>query len=186
MGGRSGDPLFLTRQTRCDEEKTMAKLSAAEFEEFIHELIDAHTLGKLQDKLVRSHAVVSRRRLGSAEALSRQLYQLTLGLEREVLVTQVVLALWEEHLGSKLDETAAKALEAVAERINACLTPQLTVDAERESELRGALQEYQSMLTRRVGAKAAHLTMLTRAVPEVARRLRALGAAREEGPPTET
>lgn len=160
----------------------MARLFPAEFDNLIGELIAAHTIGKLQDKLVRLHAVVSRRRLGSAAALSHQLYQLTLGLEREGLVSQVVLALWEEHLGSKLDETAAKDLEAIAEKINACLSLRMDVIAEHEQDLRAALQEYRSKLSGRVGVRAAHVTMLTRALPEVARRIRELDTSGEEAP----
>ncbi|HLF05778.1 MAG TPA: hypothetical protein VI893_01150 [Thermoplasmata archaeon] len=162
----------------------MARLFPVEFDDLIGELIAAHTLGKLQDKLVRSHAVVSRRRLGSAAALSHQLYHLTLGLEREGLVSQVVLALWEEHLGSKLDETAARDLEVVAEKINACLSSSMEVIAEHEQDLRAALREYRSKLSTRVGVRAAHVTMLTRALPEVARRIRELEATGEEAPTT--
>ena len=82
----------------------MARLSAAEFQELIEELVRAEGIGKLQEKLLRSRALVSRRRLGSAETLARQLYQLTIGLDRDGLASQVVVALWEDLLRQKLDD----------------------------------------------------------------------------------
>lgn len=150
----------------------MARLLPDEFDRLIDELVSAQGLAKLQDKLLRAHAIVSRRRLGSAASLSRQLYQLTGGLERQALSSQVVLALWEELLGSKIDEGVGKELEATAEKINGCLTKGLNVAPERIAELRELLAAYRQKLASRVGETAARLTMLTRAVPDVARLLR--------------
>lgn len=164
----------------------MARLTAAEFDDLIAELTAAQGLGKLQGKLLQSRAIVSRRRLGTTEALSRQLFQLTLGLDREGLVTQVVLALWEEHLSSKLDETITKELEALAETINACLSPRLEVDSAREGDLRAALEQYRSKLGGRVGERASYVTMLMRAVPAVAGRIRALRSSLEAAPARES
>jgi len=150
----------------------MARLSSSEFHELIDELVRVEGIGKFQDKLVRSHALVSRRRLGSVDALSRQLFQLTLGLERETLTSQVIVALWEELLRDKIDEEAGKQLEEMAEKINACLVDGKEVDPARDAELRGALGEYRSALAQKVGDTAARLTMLTRAYPAVARLIR--------------
>src|SRR5262249_10252800 len=111
-------------------------------------------------------------RLGTVEALSRQLFQLTLGLERETLISQVVVALWEELLRDKIDEEASKQLEEMAEKINACLVDGKEVDPARESELRAALADYRAALAQRIGDTAARLTMLTRAYPAVARLIR--------------
>ncbi|MGH7819217.1 MAG: hypothetical protein ACREQ9_05545 [Candidatus Binatia bacterium] len=150
----------------------MARLSAAEFEELIGELANVEGLAKLQEKIRRSHAVVSRRNLGSVQTLARQLYQLTLGLDRDGLASQVVLALWEDFLKQKLDEDATKQLEALADKINGCLISGKDVDPARESELRTALAEYRADLAKHVGDAAARLTMLTRAYPAVARLVR--------------
>ena len=150
----------------------MARLSAAEFRELIEELAAVEGLGKLQEKLLRSHAIVSRRRIGDTESLSRQLYQLTLGLEREGLPSQVVVALWEDLLSHKLDEEAGKQLEKIAERINACLGETKEVDAAKEADLRAALVDYRTALAAKLGDTAARLTMLTRAFPAVARMIR--------------
>jgi hypothetical protein len=155
------------------QKEAMARLSAAEFEELIGELANVEGLPKLQEKVRRSHAVVSRRRIGSVEALSRQLYQLTLGLDRDGLPSQVVLALWEDLLRRKLDEEAGKQLETLAEKINGCLSSGKDVDPARETELLAALGEYRQALAQHVGERAARLTMLTRAFPAVARLVRA-------------
>jgi hypothetical protein len=150
----------------------VARLSAAEFRELIDELVALDGLGKLQDKLLRSHAIVSRRRIGNAESLARQLYQLTVGLEREGLPSQVVVALWEDLLSRKLDEEVGKQLEVIAERINACLREEHEIDPAKESDLRAALTDYRAALATKLGETAARLTMLTRAFPAVARMIR--------------
>ena len=150
----------------------MARLSASEFRELIDELVKVEGLGKLQDKLLRSRALVSRRRVGNVDLLSRQLYQLTLGLDRDGLVSQVVVALWEERLRQGLDEEAAKRLEEIGEKVNACLAGGREVDPSKEGDLRAALAEYRGALAEHVGEVGARLTMLMRAFPSVARLLR--------------
>jgi hypothetical protein len=155
----------------------MAQLSPEEFRELTNELVERHGLGRLQEKLLRSNVVVSRRRVATPEAISRALHALTAGLAREGLPSQIVLALWEEALHGKVDEESAKGLEELAERINACLDEALEVASDKEDELRTALEEYRRRLGERIGERAARLTMLTRAVPSVARRLRTEQAA---------
>ena len=150
----------------------MAQLSPEEFLELTNELVERHGLGRLQEKLLRSNVVVSRRRVATPEAISRALHSLTAGLAREGLPSQIVLALWEEALHGKVDEESARTLEELAERINACLDEALEVASDKEDELRGALDEYRRQLGEKIGGRAARLTMLTRAVPSVARRLR--------------
>jgi hypothetical protein len=150
----------------------VARLSPSEFRELIDELVKVDGVGKLQEKLLRSRALVSRRRLGSVDQLSRQLYQLTLGLDREGIVSQVVVALWEERLRQGLDEEASKRLEEIGEKVNACLAGGRELDPAKESDLRSALTEYRNALAEHVGDVAARLTMLVRAFPAVARLLR--------------
>jgi hypothetical protein len=142
----------------------------------VEELVRLEGLAKLQEKLLRSHALVSRRRLGSVDALARQLHQLTLGLERDGLATQVVLTLWEELLRQKLDEEAGRRLEELAEQINGCLLSGHEVDPAKEEEVRKVLSAYRSALAERVGDTPARLTMLTRAFPSIARLIRDLPA----------
>ncbi len=150
----------------------MARLSPSEFRELIDELVKVDGVGKLQEKLLRSRALVSRRRLGSVDQLSRQLYQLTLGLDRDGIVSQVVVALWEERLRQGLDEQASKRLEEIGEKVNACLAGGRELDPAKEGDLRSALAEYRDALAEHVGDGAARLTMLVRAFPAVARLLR--------------
>jgi hypothetical protein len=158
------------------EDESVARLTAAEFREMVEELVQLEGLAKLQEKLHRSHALVSRRRLGSIDALASQLHRLTLGLERDGLVTQVVVALWEELLRQKLDEEAGRQLEELAERINGCLLPTHEVDPAKEEDVCKALSAYRDALAVRVGDIAARLTMLTRAFPSIARLIRELPA----------
>jgi hypothetical protein len=150
----------------------VARLTAQEFQELIEELVRLDGLAKLQDKLIRSHALVSRRRLGNVEAVARQLFQLTVGLEREGLATQVLLALWEDLLQRHLDEETGKHLEQLAGEINSCLSHDNQIDHGKREDLRGALAKYQETLAGRVGATAARITMLTRAFPPVAQLVR--------------
>ena len=150
----------------------MARLTPSEFRELIDELVKVDGVGKLQEKLLRSRALVSRRRLGSVDQLSRQLYQLTLGLDRDGIVSQVVVALWEERLRQGLDEEASKRLEETGEKVNACLAGGRELDPAKEGDLRSALTEYRNALAEHVGDVAARLTMLVRAFPAVARLLR--------------
>jgi hypothetical protein len=150
----------------------VARLSPSEFRELIDELVKVDGVGKLQEKLLRSRALVSRRRSGNVDQLSRQLYQLTLGLDRDGLVSQVVVALWEERLRQGLDEDASKRLEEIGEKVNACLAGGREVDPAKVGDLRTALTEYRGALAEHVGDVAARLTMLVRAFPAVARLLR--------------
>jgi DNA-directed RNA polymerase subunit F len=150
----------------------VARLTPSEFRELIDELVKVDGAGKLQEKLLRSRALVSRRRLGSVDQLSRQLYQLTLGLDRDGIVSQVVVALWEERLRQGLDEEASKRLEEIGEKVNACLAGGRELDPAKEGDLRSALTEYRNALAEHVGDVAARLTMLVRAFPAVARLLR--------------
>src|SRR5207248_9637038 len=128
---------------------------AAELQTLIEELARAEGIGKLQEKLLRTRAIVSRRSFGNVQSLARQLYQLTLGLEREGLASQVVVALWEERLREKLGEEAGKRLEEIAEKINACLVAGKDVDPAREGDLRAALAEYRGARAEHVGDAAA-------------------------------
>ena len=116
--------------------------------------------------------LIAVKRLGDVDALSRQLYQLTLGLDRDGLVSQVIVALWEERLRQGLDDDASKRLEEIGEKVNACLAGGRDIDPVKENELRGALAEYRNALAEHVGDATARLTMLLRAFPAVARLLR--------------
>jgi hypothetical protein len=152
----------------------MANLTPEEFTQTVRCLVDDLGLQRLRDKLVHLHALVTRRRAASAEALADQLYMLTGGLRRQVAATLALQGLWAEQLSQKLGEDGEKALEELAEKINACLGVRDSVDPEKEDELDELLREYQRRLAEKVGAQRARLDMLLKAVPAVAVKLRAM------------
>jgi hypothetical protein len=155
----------------------VAQLTPDEFRELTAELVTRHGLRAVQERLAKTNVVVSRRGISSEAAIARTLYGLTAGLAREGVATHVVVSLWEEGLGAALDEQGGRALEDLASQINACLTPKFEEDPERAPELEAAIESYRGKLAERVGDGAARLTMLMRAVPAVARRVRRGGTA---------
>jgi molybdopterin converting factor small subunit len=82
-------------------------------------------------------------------------------------------AVWNETLHAKLGEEGEKQLEALAEKVNACLDERERIIPEKREELETALRAYREALEAAVGARLARLDMLLKAVPEVAEILRA-------------
>lgn len=151
----------------------MAILTQAEFGDLVRCLADDLGVQRLRDKLVAMRGLVTRRGAANADALAAQLWQLTGGLRRQVPASIALQALWGDQVGTKLGEDGEKALEAIAEQINACLGEGDTIVEGREAELDGLLGQYQAKLAEGVGAEKARLDMLLKAVPAVAERLRA-------------
>lgn len=151
----------------------MATLSAEEFAQTVRCLADDIGLQRLRDRLVRLNALVARGRAASADALANQLYMLTGGLRRQVAATVAVQGLWSEQISQRLGEEGEKALEALADKINACLGERDSVDAMKEGELDELLGQYEQQLAEKVGAERARIDMLLKAVPAVAAKLRA-------------
>jgi hypothetical protein len=152
----------------------MASLTPQEFSETVRCLADDLGLQRLCDKLVRLNALVTRRRAASSEALAGQLYMLTGGLRRQVAATIALQSLWSEQMTQRLSEDGEKALEDLAEKINACLGERDSVNPEMETELDALLAQYEQRLAERVGPARARIDMLLKAVPAVAAKLRAL------------
>jgi DNA anti-recombination protein RmuC len=150
----------------------MASLTAEEFAQTVRYLADDLGAQRLRDKLVRLNALVTRRGIASAEALANQLYTLTGGLRRQVAATLALQSLWAERMTEQLGEEGEKALEGLAEKINACLDQGDTINAEKESELDELLQEYEQRLAEKVGPERARIDMLLKAVPAIAAKLR--------------
>lgn len=155
----------------------MAILTQAEFGDLVRCLADELGVQRLRDKLVAMRGLVTRRGAANAEALAAQLWQLTGGLRRQVPASLALQGLWAEQVGGKLGEDGEKALEGIAEQINACLGERDTIVEGREGELDALLAQYQAKLAEVVGAERARIDMLLKAVPAVADRLRAGGAA---------
>jgi hypothetical protein len=152
----------------------MATLTAEEFAQTVRCLADDLGVQRLRDKLVRMNALVTRRGAASADALADQLYMLTGGLRRQVAASIALQSLWAERMTERLGEDGEKALEELAEKINACLGERDTVNPEKESELDGLLAEYEQRLAEKVGPERARIDMLLKAVPAVAAKLRTL------------
>lgn len=152
----------------------MAQLTPEEFRELTGELLARFGMRAVQERLARTNVVVSRRGIANESAIARTLYGLTAGLAREGNATHIVIAMWEEGLAVAIDEDAGRELENIAGKVNACLTPSFDETPGREEELGTALESYRESLAARVGETAARLTMLMRAVPVVARRIRSL------------
>jgi len=151
----------------------MATLTQDEFVQLVRVLSADLGVQRLRDKMVAMRGLITRRGAGTADALAGQLYQLTGGLRRQVPATIALHGLWAERIQHGIGEEGEKALETVAEQINACLGDHDSVLAEKEGELDGLLQQYREQLAAAVGAERAYLDMLIKAVPAVASKLRA-------------
>lgn len=160
----------------------MAYLTPQEFTRTIQLLADDLGLQRLRDRFVRLNALVTRRRVASAERLADQLYLLTGGLRRQVAATLALHSIWTEQINGKLGEEGEKELEELAKGVNECLGDDDRVVAEKAAELDAALQRYEERLVAAVGAERARIDMLLKAVPEVADRVRAKSAA--DAPPS--
>jgi hypothetical protein len=156
----------------------VAQLTPDEFHELTAEIVARHGLRAVQERLAKTNVIVSRRGISNETAIARTLYGLSAGLAREVAATHLVVSLWEEGLVSAIDDQRSRALEEIANQINTCLTPGFEEDPLRTHELDAAIQSYRAILAEIVGDAAARLTMLMRAVPVVARRIRAGGTAK--------
>lgn len=167
----------------------MASLTPEEFTQSMRCLADDLGVQRLRDKLVRLNALVTRRGKASAEALATQLYMLTGGLRRQVPASLVLQSLWSEQIRERLGEDGEKALEELAEKINACLGEGDAIAVDKEAEIEALLREYEQQLAAKVGPERARLDMLLKAVPAVAAKLRMLPlaspAAREAPAPAE-
>jgi hypothetical protein len=153
----------------------MAILTQAEFGDLVRCLADDLGVQRLRDKLVAMRGLVTRRGAPNADALASQLWQLTGGLRRQVPASLALQGLWAEQVGAKLGEDGEKALESIAEQINACLGEGDGIVEGKESELDELLGTYQAKLAEVLGAERARVDMLLKAVPAVAARLRTGG-----------
>jgi hypothetical protein len=130
--------------------------------------------GKLYDRLVHLNAFVSRRRPPTPAILADRLYNLSGGLRRQVPTTIAFHTVWAECIGRSIGEEHDKTLEAIADRINATLTPdEQGIQPDKAAELEAALAEYEQVLVAVIGPQAARLDMILKAVNPVANTLRA-------------
>ena len=93
---------------------------------------------------------------------------------------------WAECIGRAIGEEHDKTLEAIADRINATLTPdEQAIQPDKTAELEAALDEYEQVLMAVIGPEAARLDMILKAVNPVAETLRARPVAAPATPPAE-
>ncbi len=150
----------------------MAQLTAQEFTDLIITLVEHLGMAQFHTKLLRANALVSRKRPANAQALAHQLYQLSAGLRRDHAARYAVEVVWQEMVSSHIDEEHAKTVEALAERVNACLTERLEVVPDKKTQLLSALGAYHQAGAALTTHETAHLEMLMRATTSVAEFLR--------------
>ena len=156
----------------------MAVLTPPEFTAAVTVLAEQLGVPRLRDRLAAVGAFTSRRGLNTPDAIAERLYRLSGGLRLQVVATYAFTSLWSEVVTGEMGEEREKELEALAEKVNACLGEGDRIIAGRESELDQALAAYREALSAAIGAPRARLDMLLKAVPAVAERLR--GAAPPE------
>jgi hypothetical protein len=161
----------------------MAQLTQAEFQRAMALLADEMGLQRLRDRFVRLNALVTRRKVASAQHLADQLYMLSAGLRRQVPATYAFHAVWTESLNAKLGEEGEKNLEKLADAVNACLSEDEAILPDKSVELDAALAAYRQALSTAVGDEIAHMDMLLKAVAPIAAKLRAAPPATAQAEP---
>lgn len=152
----------------------MAHPTGQELREAMTVVADRMGFGKLYERMLKLNAFVSRKRPANADVLADRLYNLTGGLRRQVPATIAFHTVWAESVGQAIGEENEKALEAIADRINATLTEdEHAIQPDKNAELDAALGEYEQILTGVVGPHAARLDMVLKAVEPVAESVRA-------------
>jgi hypothetical protein len=152
----------------------MANPTGQEMREAVTIVAERMGYGKLYERLVQMNAFVSRKRPPTPAILADRLYNLSGGLRRQVAATIAFHTIWAESIGGAIGEENEKALEGIAERINATLTPdEHDIQPDKIDELKAALEEYEHVLVGAVGPQAARLDMILKAVQPVADVLRA-------------
>ena len=168
-------PTRLTRAGGLGKTRhVMAYLTQEEFTRAMTLLADDLGLQRLRDRFVKFNALVTRRRASSPQQLADQLYLLSGALRRQVPATIAFHTIWTQQVNEKLGEEGEKELEAIAEKVNACLGEDDKIVAEKEADLDGALAEYLQRLAGVIGTERARIDMLLKAVPDVCTKLRAM------------
>jgi hypothetical protein len=150
----------------------MAQLTAKEFEDVVGLLANHLRMDRFHEKLLKANALVSRKRPPSVQVLAGQLYQLSAGLRRNHPARYAIEYLWQDMLAESIKEEHGKTIEALVERINACLTDKLEVIPEKGADLVSALGAYHQAIAALTNDEVAYLEILLRASTEVANFLR--------------
>ena len=169
----------------------MAHVTSREFDTIIRLLTEHYGLNVLHERLLKANALVSRKRPPRWQPLANQLYQLSAGLRREHPARYAIELLWQDLIASHTEDEQQEAFDALAERINECLTGKFEIILDKQSDLTSALGAYQQALTAISSEDAAYIEILLRASNSVAQFLRehkdeVLAAVPEEGASGET
>jgi hypothetical protein len=156
----------------------MARLTTTEFNDAVAALAEHYGVERLRDKLATIGAFQSRKGLTTAAAIADRLHRLSGGLRLPVAATYAFSHVWGQMLSDKLGgEENEKAIEGLAEKVNACLDEKERVVPGKESDLDAALTTYREAVAKSLGPRVAHCDMLLKSVPAVADRVRATAPA---------
>src|SRR6185295_17114883 len=135
----------------------MASLSTTEFNDAVGALAEHYGVERLRDKLADVGAFKSRKGLTSADAIADRLHRLSGGLRLPVIATYAFSHVWGQMLSEKLGgEENEKAIEGLADKVNACLDEKEHVVAGKEPDLDAALAAYREAVAKSLGGKVAH------------------------------
>ncbi len=150
----------------------MAHVTSREFDTLIQLLAEQCGLSVLHARLLKANALVSHKRPARWQPLANQLYQLSAGLRRAHPARYAIEMLWQEMISEATEDVEQEALDALAARINECLTEKFEVIPDRQTDLIAALGAYHHTLSSRSSPDVAYIEILLRASKEVAQFLR--------------
>ena len=150
----------------------MAHVTSHEFDTLIQLLTEQYGLSALHTRLLKANALVSHKRPARWQPLANQLYQLSAGLRREHPARYAIEVLWQELISEITEDLQQGTFDALAERINACLTEKFEVIPDRQTDLISALGAYHHTLASVSSADVAYIEILLRASKDVAQFLR--------------
>ena len=150
----------------------MAHVTSREFDTLIQLLTEQYGLSALHARLLKANALVSHKRPARWQPLANQLYQLSAGLRREHPARYALEMLWQELISGMTEGVEQETFDALAERINTCLTEKFEVIPDRQTDLIAALGAYHHTLADVSSADIAYIEILLRASKEVAHFLR--------------
>ncbi len=150
----------------------MAHVTSREFDTLIQLLTEQYGLSALHTRLLKANALVSHKRPPRWQPLANQLYQLSAGLRREHPARYAIEMLWQELISGTTEGVEQETFDALAERINECLTEKFEVIPDRQTDLIAALGAYHHTLASVSSADVAYIEILLRASKDVAQFLR--------------
>jgi len=150
----------------------MAHVTSREFDTLIQLLTEQYGLSALHARLLKANALVSHKRPSRWQPLANQLYQLSAGLRRDHPARYALEMLWQELISGVTEGVEQETFDALAERINACLTEKFEVIPDRQTDLIAALGAYHHTLASIASADVAYIEILLRASKDVAQFLR--------------